>query len=355
MGRTDFAARLLDWYDASRRDLPWRGSDDPWAIWVSEVMLQQTRVEVVRQIYPRFMQRFPNPQALAVASDDELLSAWRGLGYYRRARMLREGARQVLERLDVRVPDSLPALSALAGVGDYTSGAIASIAFGQATHAIDGNVERVIARHRAIEENVKRGPAAAAIRDAVLELMDSDRPGDFNQALMDLGATICTPRSPRCSTCPVRADCAAVRRGLVEAIPVVPARRRQVEVVSRAVLVRVPRGRVLGSRIPDGQVNGGQVDLPGAGLLVAVETPDALAEELRRRYGVSFQIGPVITTVHHTITHHRIRLMVHQAQCGHGPGPNLMAARADDRRIPWTTAARKAFQQAALFLAADRS
>jgi A/G-specific adenine glycosylase len=347
-----FADRLLAWYGENRRDLPWRNTTDPWAIWVSEVMLQQTRVEVVRQVYPAFLARFPTPQALARAGDDELLAAWKGLGYYQRARRLREGARSVVERHGGRVPDTASALGELEGVGSYTKGAIASIAFGLPELAIDGNVERVVARYLAIREPVKSGPAARQVREAVEGWIDRRRPGDFNQALMELGALVCLPSAPRCARCPVRTGCLALQQGLQDELPSLPERRAAVEVQSRAVLVPLSRGRVLGSRIPDGTINAGQIDLPGPGVLVPSPTADHLEQVLRSRYGVTFTVGEVVTTVQHAITHHRIRLLVHRARCEHGPGPNLMAARPDDQRMPWTTVARKAFQQAALFLAA---
>lgn len=345
-----FGERLLAWYDRNKRDLPWRNTGDPWAIWVSEIMLQQTRVEVVRQVYPAFMARFPTPNALAEAGDDELLSSWKGLGYYQRARRLRAGAQFVVDRYGGEVPDTPEALGELEGVGTYTRGAIASIAFGLPELAIDGNVERVAARHAAIEGAIKSGAGHRRVCDSVEAWLDRSRAGDFNQALMELGATVCTPTSPTCGGCPVNVDCLARERGLQGQLPKVPDRRKAIDVMSRSVLVRLPRGRVLGSRIPEGQVNGGQVDLPGAGVLEPIATVSELEDALRRRYGVAFEVGEVVTTVQHSITHHRISLLVHHASCTRGPGPNLMAARPDDARVPWTTTARKAFRQAALFL-----
>jgi len=349
-----FAERLLDWFDREQRDLPWRHTSDPWAIWVSEIMLQQTRVEVVRQLYPRFMERFGTPADLADVTDDQLLAGWKGLGYYRRARLLRQGAQRVVEEFEGRVPDDPATLRDLPGIGPYTAGAIASIAFGHPVIAVDGNVERVAARHRGIETDVKSAPAAGQIREIVADWLAPARAGDFNQALMELGAVVCTPRSPSCNECPVAADCVGRERGIQDLVPVLPKRRRVVEVQARAVLVPVSGGRILGSRIPEGLVNAGQIDLPGPGALITVPTVTELEDELRRLYGVSFEAGEVITTVSHGITHHRIQLRVHRAQCARGPGPNLMAARPDDVNVPWTTIARKAFHQAALFLAAQQ-
>ncbi len=350
--RTSPTRRLLAWYDAHHRALPWREQRDPWAIWVSEIMLQQTRVEVVARLYPAFLQKFPTPAALAEASDDTLLAAWRGLGYYNRARLLRAAAQRLIAEHGGEVPASVDGLRSLPGVGEYTAGAIGSIAFGLAVPAVDGNVERVLARHRAIEDPPKRQPAAGEIRATAADWLDQRRPGDFNQALMELGATVCTPKTPRCDDCPLAVDCVARARGIVDQLPAVPRRRAMVEVVARALLVPVSRGRVLGTRIAEGEVNQGQLELPGAGLLVPAPNPGDLESALRARFGISTRVGPVVTTVRHSITHHRIRLIVHQAQHPIRPGPNLTAARPDDALVPWTTAARKVFAKAALFLAA---
>ena len=339
-----FATRLLAWYDRHRRDLPWRRTGDPWAIWVSEVMLQQTRVEVVREAYPRFLARFLDPAALSDADDDQLLEAWRGLGYYRRARLLRDGARAVQADHGGLVPEDAAALGRIPGIGKYTRGAIASIAFQQPEPAVDGNVERVVARHRAIREIIRRGAAAREVRETVMEWMDRARPGDFNQGLMELGATVCTPRAPRCNTCPVAVDCDAHRQGIAETLPRLPARRPSREVRTRAALMEFPDGQVLGYRIPEGQINAGQVELPGPGLLQPVASAKALAKTLVQRFAVRLEIGRPLVTVRHTITHHRIAFTVHRAVLRGGSG-NLLRVRPGDPAQPWTTASRKAFEK----------
>ena len=346
------ARRLLTWFDRHQRDLPWRQTRDPWAIWVSEIMLQQTRVETVRHAYVRFMGRYPTPEAFARATDDQLLTAWKGRGGSSRARLLREGARAVVSEHDGVVPSTRDELAKLPGIGAYTSGAIASIAFDERVPAIDGNVERVVARHEALRENVKTGPGARQVRDLVTGWIPEQRAGDFNQAVMELGATVCTPRNPQCEACPIAGDCRAESLGIQAELPVLPIRKAAVEVVARAVLVPISGARVLASRIQSDRINGGQVDLPGAGPLVPMVETSEFEEALNRAYGVAFQVGEVVTTVRHTITHHRIRLLIHRATCAHGPGPNLMAVRPDDTSVPWTSTARKAFRQAALFLTA---
>lgn len=203
-----FRNDLLTFYDERKRDLPWRDTGDAYQTWVSEIMLQQTRVDTVIPYYERWMRRFPSLDALARAEPDEVLHAWAGLGYYSRARNLHRAARLVRERHRGTLPGDVTVLRELPGIGEYTAGAIASIAFGRSEPAIDGNVRRVFAR---ILDRPR--PTATAIRREITRLLPHDRPGDFNQALMDLGATICTPRNPDCPACPVRRHCLARRRG----------------------------------------------------------------------------------------------------------------------------------------------
>ena len=343
-----FADRLLAWFDAHKRDLPWRATKDPWAIWVSEVMLQQTRVEAVRHIYPGFMQHYPSPGHLATVGDDELLAAWRGLGYYRRARMLRKGAQVVMERHAGQVPDDPGQLLDLPGIGPYTRGAVASIAFDLPELAVDGNVERVAARHRGIREVVKAGAGARQVRDVVTAWQERTRPGDFNQALMELGATVCTPRTPRCDHCPVTADCVARKHSLQDQLPTLPARRPSVDVHARAVLITTAGHLVVGCRVAEGEVNAGQVDLPGPGILVSHDGGAALAAVVAREFGIRCDVADEATTVRHGITHHRIRLTAHWARCDDPIRAPLLSASPADPRVPWTTTARKVFQKLGL-------
>ena len=341
MATEAFAARLLRWFDAVRRDLPWRETQDPWAIWVSEIMLQQTRVETVRAPYERFMARFPTPADFAAASDDEVMVAWRGLGYYRRARLLREGARRVVSAHEGVVPSSLEELAALPGVGPYTLGALASIAFGHCQPAVDGNVERVVSRHRGLEAPIGTSRARRTIGALALSWMDRARAGDFNQAMMELGATVCTPTSPSCGGCPVRADCVARRDDLTARLPIKKAARAPIEVAARAVVIQ--RGSAaLGFRIPAGEPNAGQVDLPGPGVLTDCD-PDDLAAALRTRFDADVVPGALLATVRHGITHHRITLCAHAATAS---SLGSLQFYERDENTPWTTTARKVFRAA---------
>ena len=334
-----FAPRLLRWFETNRRDLPWRRTRDPWAIWVSEVMLQQTRVEAVRAPYERFLVRFPTPAAFAGATDDELLAAWRGLGYYRRARLLREGARQVVAGHGGQVPDNRVALAELPGIGAYTLGAVASIAFGLREVAIDGNVERVMARHRGLLESMDTAAARRQVREIVTAWLPAERPGDFNQALMELGATVCKPGTPDCGHCPLAADCVALAKGLTAVLPVRKAPRTAVDVQARVILV-TNRGQALGHRLAVTEANAGQIELPGGGMLNSCDADD-LAGALRRLFDTRAVVGPEITTVRHAITHHRITLHAHAATLRTQGRLRWFPL---DEATPWTTPSRKVFR-----------
>lgn len=333
--------RLLRWFDRERRDLPWRRTTDPWAIWVSEVMLQQTRVEAVREPYRRFLAAFPDPASFAAADDDALLIAWRGLGYYRRARLLREGARRVANEHRGVVPRDRAALRDLPGVGDYTFGAVASIAFGMPEVAVDGNVLRVIARHRGIDEAIETAAARTAIRRVAAAWLLADRPGDFNQALMELGAMVCTPTSPRCERCPLAADCVARSGGLTAILPAHRAPRTSITVDARVVLA-LDGGTALGHRVPIGEPNAGQIDLPGAGVLTSIEAAE-LPARLRDRFGAHIDVGAVIASVRHAITHHRITVHAHAGAVARAGSLQWFPL---GEGTPWTTPARKVFRRA---------
>ena len=219
---TEAAALLLAWYDAHARSLPWRGIHDPYRTWVSETMLQQTRVETVLAYYERFLQRFPTVKALAAAPEDDVLKLWEGLGYYRRARNLHRGAQQVMEEFGGVMPSAVEQLRKIHGVGEYTAGAIASIAFDQPVPAVDGNVIRVVSRFRGIRENVGAPSVRRQLTAEAAALVPEERPGDFNQALMDLGSAVCVPGTPSCERCPLQALCDACCEGDAEDLPLLP-------------------------------------------------------------------------------------------------------------------------------------
>ncbi|MCK6456551.1 MAG: A/G-specific adenine glycosylase [Phycisphaerae bacterium] len=304
----EIARPLLRWYRRVRRRLPWRETRDPYAIWVSETMLQQTQVGTVIPYYERFMRRFPTVRALAAAPLGDVLRFWAGLGYYARARNLHAAARDVVARFDGRVPSTVEELLTLPGVGRYTAGAVASIAFGARATVVDGNVARVLARWHAMRGDVK----SAAMRQRLWRAAESMLPargcGDFNQALMELGATVCTPIAPQCEVCPLRGGCRALARGLADRIPR-PARRTMVQRETHVVAAVSDGERWLFVRRPRNGLWGGLWELPT--LPVArTRVRDAVQEVLRRRELARARIEsrPFVRATH-ALSHRRIEFV----------------------------------------------
>ena len=290
---------LLAHYDRHRRDLPWRQESDPYRILVSEVMLQQTRVETVEAYYLAWLRRFPDAEALAEASEAEVLKAWEGLGYYRRARNLHRAARVVRERHGGRVPSTVEELRELPGVGEYTAGAVASIAFQHPEPAVDGNVRRVLARWHDVAE-----PSPRWLRERAAELVHPARPGDWNQALMELGATVCTPRAPRCSSCPVSWACASRSAGTVEERPVSVRRRPPRSATFALAVLRSAAGEVLLERRPSGGLLGGMWALPEAEVQGERESWAAAAEIAEGlELGAPMEEWRALPHVRHRFTH----------------------------------------------------
>lgn len=322
--------RLLAWYRRRRRDLPWRRSRDPYRVWISEIMLQQTTVRAVVPHFERFVRRFPTVRTLAAARLADVLAAWSGLGYYGRARRLHEAARRVVRDHGGRFPRRLEDAMALPGIGRYTAGAILSIARGERLPVVDGNVARVLARLFLL-----RGPRSAAL-DRRLWAAATDlvavagTPGDLNQALMELGATVCAPRDPRCAECPLRRRCRARAAGLQERVPP-PRRAARAPLLVRADVAVVARGgRLLLRRRADRTLMHGLWEFPtidaggaGDGLRVALAEP--------------------VGTVRHAITYRRLRLRVRRARLLSEPprGRYRWVRPADLRRLPTSSLVRK--------------
>ena len=244
MNRKSFTQTILRWYDQGHRDLPWRRTQDPYRIWISEIMLQQTRAETVVSYYERFLARYPTVQNLASAPEEELLKAWEGLGYYSRARSLQKAAKEIVARYGGQLPADLEKLRALPGIGDYTAGAIASIAFGIPAAAVDGNVERVLCRWDAIKDEVGTPTVRRQIAARAQALVPPDRPGAFANAMMEMGATMCTPKNPKCLLCPVREGCMGFAQGIAQELPR-KAKKKAQRVENRAVLLVFCDNRVL--------------------------------------------------------------------------------------------------------------
>ncbi len=317
--------KLLSWYAASKRDLPWRGARDPYAIWLSETMLQQTRVETVIPYYQRFLRELPTVRELAEATEERVLSLWSGLGYYRRARMLHAAARRVVREHGGRLPASVDDLRRLEGVGAYTAGAVSSIAFGRRAAVVDGNVARVLARLFAIEEDVKSARGSARVWALAGDLLPDGegQAGDWNQALMDLGATVCVPREPRCERCPVEALCTGRARGLAAGLPRM-VRKKAPRPVRRVAIVLASRTSVLLARRRAGALFGGLWEPPGT------DGPlEALAASLGLDVGALERRGELV----HVLSHRRMQVEVVRGGLGRRrswplPGPEYDAVEA---------------------------
>jgi len=321
---------LLRWYDGHRRSLPWRDDRDPYRVWLSEVMLQQTRVATATPYYRAFLGRFPTVAALARARDADVLAAWAGLGYYRRARHLHAAAKLVVREHGGRVPGEPAAFALLPGVGRYTLGAVLSIAFDRALPVLDGNVARVLSRLRALSAAVREPRGAKALWALAAALVPSRRPGDWNQALMELGATVCLPRSPRCDGCPVRRWCRALALGRVAAFPPVSARRAG-EKVRQAVVLVERRGRVLVAR-REGPLLAGLWEPPGVELAPRRSARAALRARLAA-LGLSVRLAPAGRTIRYTITHRDITAEVWRGELA-GSLPRSARLRWVDLRDP---------------------
>jgi len=292
--------RLLRWYDAERRDLPWRRTADPYAIWLSEVMLQQTRVDTVIPYFERFLARFPTLSDLACAPLDDVLALWSGLGYYRRARSLHAAASTMVREHAGRFPDRLEDALALPGVGRYTAGAVLSIAHGKRHPVVDGNVERVIGRLFALGE----GTPKRRFWEVASELVPPSRPGDFNQALMELGSEVCTPREPACERCTVRASCSALRLGRPEDFPARGVRPDPVA-VTRALAVARRAGRLLFWR-REATVLRGVFEFPGVDIRPHGDPGEAVSRHLELEVGVGFEPGDALPPLRHSVMNRRI-------------------------------------------------
>jgi A/G-specific adenine glycosylase len=296
------AAALVPWFEKTSRDLPWRRIRTGYRTWVSEIMLQQTRVSTVIPYFERFLARFPGPKELASAEIGEVLSLWSGLGYYRRARGLHEGAQDVVSRFGGEVPPTAEQLLTIKGVGPYTAGAIASLAFGQQTPIVDGNVIRVIARLWAIEDDARQGATQKRIWKLAGDLVPAEKPGVFNEAMMELGAMVCTPRDPLCLLCPLAAHCVGRARGIAARLPLLSAKKAPTEVAAAALLARQDGAVLLGRRRSDA-LFGGLWEPP---MIEAPSEAEARLALARLAAPDLEDLGPV----EHTLSHRRMTIAV---------------------------------------------
>ncbi len=310
------ASSLLSWYDRHARVLPWRGIHDPYRTWVSEAMLQQTRVETVLNYYDRFLAAFPTLPDLAAASEDQVLKLWEGLGYYSRARNLLSGARQVMEEYGGLLPQDPEALQKIRGIGPYTSRAIASIAFDIPVPAVDGNVIRVLSRLYGIRENPLQPPVRRRLEDLAAALVPEERPGDYNQAVMDLGAGICVPGTPDCEACPLRSFCDAFSTGDAASLPLLPAAKAPRE-VSWAVAVLFSPAGVLMRRRTEKLLQGLWVFPMFGGTLSGEELALLINRKMKLKTSPPLFRG----TARHVFTHQVWQMSLHTAESDAAPAP----------------------------------
>jgi A/G-specific adenine glycosylase len=315
------AAALLIWIDAGQlRDLPWRAEPrDPYAVWVSEIMLQQTQVATVIPYLQRWLERFPTVEALAAADLGDVLKAWEGLGYYSRARNLHKSAQIVVEQHGGRLPAERRALLALPGIGKYTAGAILSIAFGQAAAVLDGNVKRVLARVYDVDGEIGKSSTETHLwhlAEALVAAVEPQQAGPLNEALMDLGAMICLPQAPRCLLCPLHAPCLARQRGTQEERPVRAVRKPLPHFDVTAAVLRRP-GRpeqfLIAQRPPEGML-GGLWEFPGGKRHEGESLHDCLRREMQEELAVEVEVGQPVAVVKHAYTHFRITLHAFECQ-----------------------------------------
>ncbi len=321
----DVRSRLLAWYDAGHRDMPWRRTKDPYRILLAEYLLQRTRVASGRPYYERFLERFPDVASLAAAREEDVLRAWEGLGFYRRARNLHAAAKAVVRDHGGRIPADAATLATLPGIGAYTAGAVASIAFGEAVPAVDGNVIRILSRVYQIGSDVTRPAGRRDIEEVAQTLVPMVRPGAFNQALMELGATVCLPRRPSCGACPLQDVCLAFGAGLQSSLPRKATKRPPTPVRVAFAYIRA-RDRTLLVRRPDGALLGGLWSLPGGEIEPGHKTADALRGLVEAQTGLRVRVLEDVARVAHTFSHRRWSGVVVRCQAG-GRGHVSGAAR----------------------------
>jgi len=336
---------MLSWFAERKRDLPWRRTGDAYRIWLSEIMLQQTRVAAVIPYYERFLETFPNVRALARAGTDRVLANWAGLGYYSRARNLQRAAKEIVSHHAGEFPRGYEAALALPGIGRYTAAAVLSIAYGEPHAVLDGNVARVLARLGAVRGDLRAPAKWRKLEATAQEALDRTAPGDWNQAMMELGATVCTPKSPRCADCPIEKWCRAHALGIAEKLPAARKKRATVKVTLAAAVLLDPRGRTLLVRQPggDGALFSRLWQFPALET-TGRDTGAALAVHLREKFSVAgkSRLTP-LTTARHAVTFRNIRLepyLVRVARLPRVTGARVVAL-TQIRSLPISNATQK--------------
>ncbi len=299
---------LIAWFEANKEDLPWRRTREPYAVWLSEIMLQQTQVATALPYYERFLARFPTVEALAAAPLDAVLKLWEGMGYYSRACNLHRAAQMIVDEFGGRFPDTIEGLLRLPGVGRYTAAAIGSLAFGLDRPVLDGNVIRVLTRLFDIDDEVSQSRIRRELWSLAGEILPAGRAAAWNEGLMELGQRVCVPRLPRCEVCPLSVFCRAYRRGVQADRPVRSARARTPHHDVTAGIIRRDDGRILIAQRPVGGMLGGLWEFPGGKRLLGETLEECLRREIREELAIEVAVGPQIAVVKHSYTHFRITL-----------------------------------------------
>jgi len=317
---------LLAWWDQDHRDLPWRQSRDPYVTWIAEVMLQQTQISTVIPYYDRWLAKYPTVQHLAAASLDDVLKLWEGLGYYGRARNLHRAARTVVEKHGGKLPSNKEGLQALPGIGRYTAGAIASIAFNQPVPVVDGNITRVLTRLFDLDGDVTRTDTIKTLWRLAAGMVPPQRPGDYNQALMELGQEVCLPVRPSCHTCPLNDLCLARNRGTQLDRPVRPPRKRLPHYDVTAAVIWNESGQFLITKRPLEGLLGGLWEFPGGKREPGESLEAALIREINEELDIQIEVERPMATIKHAYTHFRITLYPFHARLRHGRPSNIGVA-----------------------------
>ena len=303
---------LINWYDQKKYSFPWRNTSNPYHIWVSEIMLQQTQVNTVIPFYNSWIQRFPTLHDVAEASDEQIFKYWEGLGYYRRALHLRDACIQIIENYCAQIPDTKQELLTLKGIGDYTASAISSIAFGHPIPAIDGNVKRIMSRLLALSDF--KISSLNKMQSFLDQQINSDRAGDFNQALMDLGRTICQPRNPKCNNCPISMFCLAFKNNQTDKFPVRSKNKKIIPHYNIGVGVIWNGDKILITKRKKDQLLGGLWEFPGGKIQDDESIEDCIKREAKEELGITIKVKKFIIKVNHQYSHFKITLHAYHCQ-----------------------------------------
>jgi len=325
--------KLVKWFQANRRSLPWRDTDDPYAIWVSEVMLQQTQVNTVLPYYERFLKMFPNIATLAKSNQDHVLKCWEGLGYYARAINFQKASQMVVEQFSGQVPSDPIVFRQLPGVGDYINAAVQSIAFGHKMAVVDGNVRRVLSRLYEMTETVNESKHAKIYAKKAQMLLCNQCPGDYNQAIMELGALICTPRNPQCNSCPLTNDCQAFRHDTVSVFPM--RKKSPVTPTEKWVAAVIQRdNKFLLTRRKAGGFLGGLWEFPGGKMNNNETHKNACLRHIQEQLQINIHIKHHVTQIKHTYTH--FKQIMDAFLCQYHSGTIILNGPVDYKWIDWS-------------------